>query len=527
MEAGATENPAEQDEVKKRGRGRPRKNTEEIKDPSNNKSKNIESIEKFLFLKPLGGGSKVVHSPVRSTSYNDMNNGGQDTQESMEKEDDSQEPEIDHGDNNTSKETLENALMAEVDEQMDKSMHEALKMFDPLLEEDAEVGIHQMSSDLLGPISGSSGQSEWIRVEKLIEKLETLVWDTSDKQAEVIKKLEAKVLEETEKLDRVSEELKNLREQSAQQAHTWNMEKEALKEQLKQEKVRAEKLQAQLEDRRTAVGAGGSNKPTKRRRPTRWDKGPEIIERTGPLTEPVIVDPRVGPANGQASPEGGRNGQELLNNNENRPVPLPKSQMEFEKAERRRRRCNIVMNGINTSGGRLYQQVGNICKRVLGYRPFFKKLRILPGGEVLAETNNLREKLGILKRFSGLEEAGITAKDDLTLVQQEIQNWLQMKATEAESNGHKTSVRYQKICIDGTWRKWQEETAELILWEFPGERSSSVPENDRKGHQTALNTVNDRHTSSSHNFRNFRSTAPIFQQRARTLENRDVERRRN
>ena len=84
---------------------------------------------------------------------------------------------------------------------------------------------------------------------------------------------------------------------------------------------------------------------------------------------------------------------------------------------------------------------------------------------VLVKFNSMDDKISVMRNKYKLQKTKIFVNDDLTKSEQEIQKRITEIAKRETEKGNKTKVGYQKIQLEGHWKKWSDIVKEIDLTE--------------------------------------------------------------
>lgn len=95
------------------------------------------------------------------------------------------------------------------------------------------------------------------------------------------------------------------------------------------------------------------------------------------------------------------------------PKALGKGEYEWEMAERRNRKKNLLIRGIRTVGKGLKGEVKSVIKEMLGIEMYISKVTAIAGG-LLVELVAFENKIEILKRKGMLKGINLWIEKDFT-----------------------------------------------------------------------------------------------------------------
>lgn len=133
--------------------------------------------------------------------------------------------------------------------------------------------------------------------------------------------------------------------------------------------------------------------------------------------------------------------------------------------EKRERKCNIVIKGLNTSNESTKSDVHKFLKDRVGVDSNIRSATKLGKGEqpmILVRLENAEEKQEIMKKKNKLWNSKIFIDNDLTYGEREVQAKLRNIAKEKRTAGTKITVKYQKLIIDGKVWVWDRATEQLV-----------------------------------------------------------------
>lgn len=137
------------------------------------------------------------------------------------------------------------------------------------------------------------------------------------------------------------------------------------------------------------------------------------------------------------------------------PTPMGAEEMEYELAERRRRKRNIVVQGVRATGRRVEEEIKKVVRENLEVEPNIQRIQRAPGGPIVT-LGSMDIKKAVMTRKGGLRGLDIWIDDDLTTREKEVQDWLREEACRKREEGRAVRIGYQKIRIDGTWWIWND-----------------------------------------------------------------------
>lgn len=153
----------------------------------------------------------------------------------------------------------------------------------------------------------------------------------------------------------------------------------------------------------------------------------------------------------------------------------------MEKKERRERRTNIIVKGMEGNGNpkeevtKLFREKLKIEGGILTVSKIGKEQKN-NNGLLMVRMENLEAKKGVMKKKGLLKDTKIFIYDDLTWTESRIQNKIRIKAKKEKETGNRIRLDYQKLEINEKWFRWLESRDELEKINFRNERG----ENRRK-----------------------------------------------
>lgn len=139
-----------------------------------------------------------------------------------------------------------------------------------------------------------------------------------------------------------------------------------------------------------------------------------------------------------------------------------------ETRERNSRKNNIIISkrieeNVKNEPELLIKEIQKICKELTGEDESLNKVTYLTknksGLDILrAEVRTFESKLKIMKNKHKLsrKEEKIFIEDDFTKEEAKTQKSLRELARRERNKGHKVTVGYRKLNINGKWTKWEE-----------------------------------------------------------------------
>lgn len=139
----------------------------------------------------------------------------------------------------------------------------------------------------------------------------------------------------------------------------------------------------------------------------------------------------------------------------------------IEEQEKKERRNNIILRGINCRRGEEKQQVQEFMENVLKVDVKIREAFALGNKNlILAKIDNWEEKKKIMRGKKILREKMETRKmfidNDLTKKERETQKQIVGIAKQYKEEGRNIKIGYMKIKIDDDWLKWDDNKKKLI-----------------------------------------------------------------
>lgn len=150
------------------------------------------------------------------------------------------------------------------------------------------------------------------------------------------------------------------------------------------------------------------------------------------------------------------------------PENLSKNEWEWEMRERKNRKKNLVIKGLRGVGKGIKDEVRGIIKNYLRMDIYIERIRVMGGG-ILVELQSMENKVMIMKRKGMLKGVDIWIKDDYTVREKQVQDWLEKLGEEERILGHEVKVGYQKVKVDEDWYVWGEREGRLSQMTVRGE----------------------------------------------------------
>lgn len=142
----------------------------------------------------------------------------------------------------------------------------------------------------------------------------------------------------------------------------------------------------------------------------------------------------------------------------------------LEENERRERKNNIVITGLEEVGASVEKEVEEWMKKELRVEIKVKKAyKINKGRMIVATLENWEQKRNLMENKKKLKERSgekIYIDDDLTKNEREIQRQLREMAKEERKRGKRANVGYKKIWIEGKCMKWDGKTGGIKYENF-------------------------------------------------------------
>lgn len=176
-------------------------------------------------------------------------------------------------------------------------------------------------------------------------------------------------------------------------------------------------------------------------------------------------------ADSQGRPESGG-----INSN---PPPRGLSQDEWDEEldERRARRKNVLVEGLTLLSRTKKEELEAFLQEEMGVTARVGKMIRLGDGGWLVTIEELEQKKEIMRARPRLKERGwgVYLKDDFTVRQIEVQEWLEREAASWNKGGWSTWAAYNSLCVDDTWLEWDEKEGGLRMKKARGPRDGAEP----------------------------------------------------
>lgn len=145
---------------------------------------------------------------------------------------------------------------------------------------------------------------------------------------------------------------------------------------------------------------------------------------------------------------------------------LEKVEGTIEKNEKRKRKNNILMNGLKVQGTEqeIKEKVENFIKENLKINCETEKITKIGDKTLLIKINSFEKKIEIMRNKSKLKknkQARVYINNDLTQQERAVQNIINERAREERSNNKHVKVGYQNIVVNEEKFVWNKITKRL------------------------------------------------------------------
>lgn len=141
----------------------------------------------------------------------------------------------------------------------------------------------------------------------------------------------------------------------------------------------------------------------------------------------------------------------------------------IERQDKLDRKNNIVINGLIGEDKNMSQEVEELMRSKLEVELETKWIRIVgrQGNKiVIVGLRSWEDKLAIMRNKHKLRNSNVFINDDLSKGDRERQGRIREAAREQIRQGRDVKVGYNRIRIDGVWKKWEEGGREFINSDF-------------------------------------------------------------
>lgn len=146
---------------------------------------------------------------------------------------------------------------------------------------------------------------------------------------------------------------------------------------------------------------------------------------------------------------------------------LNKANERIEKMEREKRRRNISLQGLHVNANnqiKLRETMEKFMEEKLDLKVHVNTAKKVGENIFIIEMNSEEDKYNVMKNKSKLKNIRgekVYINDDMTKPEREIQKIVRIKAKEEREKGKKVKEGFQKLIIDGTTWKWNNEKKQL------------------------------------------------------------------
>lgn len=152
-------------------------------------------------------------------------------------------------------------------------------------------------------------------------------------------------------------------------------------------------------------------------------------------------------------------------------------ELRLERKERRERRNNVIIRGVQLQGQTLREGVErffveqlDINERAVTVEKLIRKGGDVVKDDILVKLDSLEAKKNIMTRKKQLKGTNIYIDDDWTKTEKEIQRRIREAARNEEEKGNRVRTGYMKIAVNGKWSKWNETEGRFENQVFQEER---------------------------------------------------------
>lgn len=147
-----------------------------------------------------------------------------------------------------------------------------------------------------------------------------------------------------------------------------------------------------------------------------------------------------------------------MNEKVRQPEAIGKGAWLYEKAEREKRRNNIVLQGELIAGKKTSKDLQKVIKSVLEVDVNINKVLQVRDFTII-QVNKKEDKLKLMKKKASLRGKGLWLDDDLTARQADTMQWIDARVDHFRAHGRQAKRNYMKAMLDGKWWNWDEELA--------------------------------------------------------------------
>lgn len=147
---------------------------------------------------------------------------------------------------------------------------------------------------------------------------------------------------------------------------------------------------------------------------------------------------------------------------------LNNREIEYEFQERNKRRNWVILRGMGANSGlKAKERIQNILWELTGVTISIQEIRVIGGG-ILLKLESWKQKRNLIINKFKLRGTKIRIEDDLTLRENQVQDWIKGLVKEARKNGIPARYGYMKWTIGANKCFWHEEERRIEIRRFRG-----------------------------------------------------------